>query len=106
MPVLAPSGWNEFAAADMVQFSCGISGPSAARTKGEIRLYRDSEPFGSPQPVANEGKPGKNYLTGDLPLPKDLVPGDYSIRLLTWDKAGGGPARPTATYWSDVTIRN
>jgi hypothetical protein len=58
---------------------------------------------GAPRVLARQSKNGSTFLEGDMPLPADLAPGEYAIRLVTWDGAAG-PTKPTASYWSELKI--
>ncbi len=83
-PVLGPESRNEFAAGESVPFSCELIGSAAAKTEGEITLYNEKGPAGSPQSLGHKSNQGANYLEGSMPLPVDM-PGDYAIRLTAWD---------------------
>jgi len=102
-PVLGQSGWNEFAAGEAVRFSCEIVGSSAGKTEGEILLYNEDGPMGSPQFLSRKSDRGANYLEGAIPVPVDLPPGEYAIRMTTWD-SGGGPSKPTGNSWTTLKI--
>ncbi|HZL56037.1 MAG TPA: hypothetical protein VFC21_03085, partial [Bryobacteraceae bacterium] len=102
-PVLGQSGWNEFAAGEAVRFSCEIVGSSAGKTEGEILLYYEDGPMGSPQFLSHKSDHGANYLEGAIPVPVDLPPGEYAIRMTTWD-SGGGPSKPTGNSWTTLKI--
>jgi VWFA-related protein len=104
-PALTASSWNEFTPGQTVHFSCELFGSSAGRTQGEIRLYSQSEAVSAPRVLSRQSKNGSTFLEGDMPLPADLAPGEYAIRLVTWDGAIG-PSKPTASYWSELKILN
>ena len=42
-------------------------------------------------------------IEGEMPLPVDVPPGEYAIRLITWDR-GAGPSKPTGNYWSPLKV--
>ena len=104
-PVLGRSGWNEFAAGEVVAFSCEILGSSAGKTEGEILLYNEEGPIGAPRSLIRKLDRGGSYLEGAMPVPAVLAAGEYAIRLITWD-AGAGASKPTGNYWSTLRVLN
>jgi hypothetical protein len=103
-PVLGQSGWNEFSAGESVPFSCELVGSSAGKMEGEILLYNEQGPMGAPRSLSHKSDNGAIRLEGTIPVPAELQPGEYAIRLITWD-GDAGPSKPTGNYWSTLRVR-
>jgi len=104
-------GWSKFTAGAKVHFACEVFGVTPARPPGEpevemeVRLFREGNAVLETPPLAvSPGMiSGEHLLAGDIQLSNGLVPGDYAMQLVAYDRLAP-PKKQIASQWIDLTI--
>ncbi len=104
--------WSEFTPGTTIEYFCEVFGlktpgkpPVPPDVETEVKLYQGGGPVAgipaSAVKIENIGE--QSFLTGTR-IPDNLAAGNYTLKLLAYDRLESSKKKQSATQWTNVTV--